>query len=41
MMNKIFNKKNMILVGTFLAGVITSGLVRRKVPGAAKLPTVS
>lgn len=31
----------MILAGAFLAGVVTSGVVRRKVPGASKLPAVN
>lgn len=31
----------MIYAGVFLAGVVTSGLIRRKVPYANKLPSVS
>ena len=41
MMSKILSKSNLKLAGVFLAGVIASGIVRRKIPGAAKLPAIS
>lgn len=40
MTKKIFSKTNLLFVGVFIAGVVTSGIVRRKIPYAEKLPIV-